>query len=307
MKSIKFLFLSVLLLALSNTILFSQDTHYWINQYGTSAQLLGGAVVGSVRDLSSTYYNPGAMTLSMDPTLVLTTNAFELTRITHENGLGDNKDLESMRLATAPSIFAFRIKYDSLKNSYMAISYLTRHDFNVELDAKRYDPRSTGNGSIDDRYTAGEVTFQNKMYEAWGGFTYSGYLNESVSIGLTQYVAYRYQKNRFQTIGQDVYISNDGAAIISINQTLFYNVRLLTKFGVAVNINPFTIGLTLTSPSLSLFGSGSAYINKSLINVEVDTITSGISTLASDYQKDLSSKFKSPFPWLLVVHISGTI
>ena len=37
-----------------------QDSHYWTNQYGTRATLLGGAVIGSVLDLSGTYYNPGA-------------------------------------------------------------------------------------------------------------------------------------------------------------------------------------------------------------------------------------------------------
>ena len=38
---------------------FAQDNHYWTNQYGTKSNLLGGAVVGKVLDLSSTYYNPG--------------------------------------------------------------------------------------------------------------------------------------------------------------------------------------------------------------------------------------------------------
>ena len=33
----------------------AQDSHYWTNQYGSRATLLGGAVIGGVLDLSVTY------------------------------------------------------------------------------------------------------------------------------------------------------------------------------------------------------------------------------------------------------------
>ena len=39
----------------------AQDAHYWTLQDGTRAELLGGTVVGSIKDLSSTFYNPGAI------------------------------------------------------------------------------------------------------------------------------------------------------------------------------------------------------------------------------------------------------
>ena len=41
----------------------AQDSHYWTYQYGTRSNLLGGAVIGSVLDLSGTYYNPGGLSL----------------------------------------------------------------------------------------------------------------------------------------------------------------------------------------------------------------------------------------------------
>ena len=34
---------------------FAQDTHYWANQLGNRARLLGGAVVGNPGDLSAVY------------------------------------------------------------------------------------------------------------------------------------------------------------------------------------------------------------------------------------------------------------
>ena len=67
----------------------AQDSHYWTTQYGTRGQLLGGAVVGSIGDLSSTFYNPGALALSKDPKLVLSTDAFEVQRIQFRGGVGE--------------------------------------------------------------------------------------------------------------------------------------------------------------------------------------------------------------------------
>ena len=42
----------------------AQDAHYWTLQYGPKSSLLGGAVIGSIKDISGTYYNPGALSLS---------------------------------------------------------------------------------------------------------------------------------------------------------------------------------------------------------------------------------------------------
>ena len=54
----------------------AQDSHYWSEQYGTRAALLGGAMIGSVRDLSSTYYNPGATALNLEARFLLSARAY---------------------------------------------------------------------------------------------------------------------------------------------------------------------------------------------------------------------------------------
>ena len=54
---------SVLILIFSYAPINAQETYYWNITYGTRSTLLGGAVIGSVSDLSATYYNPGAVAL----------------------------------------------------------------------------------------------------------------------------------------------------------------------------------------------------------------------------------------------------
>jgi len=61
-------------------VLSSQDSHYWTNQYGTRATLLGGAVIGSVLDLSGTYYNPGGLSLIENPQTLMAAKVLQFPR-----------------------------------------------------------------------------------------------------------------------------------------------------------------------------------------------------------------------------------
>jgi len=65
-----------------------QDTHYWSQHYGTRSTLLGGSVIGSLLDISSTYYNPGALALMADPAFVISGSIFGLRTLIFKNGAG---------------------------------------------------------------------------------------------------------------------------------------------------------------------------------------------------------------------------
>jgi hypothetical protein len=60
----------------------AQDSQYWDIQYDPVGQLLGGQVVGSTRDLSATYYNPGGLALGEDPDFLLSVPAFQKQTLT---------------------------------------------------------------------------------------------------------------------------------------------------------------------------------------------------------------------------------
>ena len=79
----------------------AQDSQYWTVQYGPVAELLGGVVVGSTRDLSATFYNPGALALTEDPSLLASVESFEATWLsaTSESPFGDYQDVLHRPLA----------------------------------------------------------------------------------------------------------------------------------------------------------------------------------------------------------------
>src|SRR5512145_990276 len=69
---------------------WAQEGHYWSQQYGTRAELLGGAVVGSVMDLSSSYYNPAALALMPDPSVLLSGQALQDISFSVEDSTGED-------------------------------------------------------------------------------------------------------------------------------------------------------------------------------------------------------------------------
>jgi hypothetical protein len=275
-------------------ILLAQDAHYWTNQYGTRADLLGGLVVGSIKDLSSTYYNPGAIAFSTDQSLVLTTDAVEISTIKLKNVAGRGFDLSSTQSGAAPSIFAVRLTFEKLRKNHLAFFYLTRHDFKFDAVGRRIDTRGPYLFDPFQEYFTGEVNYVQNLFESWGGLTWSRRVGEKAGIGISQIIAYRSQRGRFQTIAQLVSGEGDGSALILADAYKYYNLRTLWKIGFTFDYRPISFGFTFTTPSLNIFGDGSTFINVG--GIEIDTSGSGSSytSLASNYQEKLAAYYRSP-------------
>ena len=110
-----------------------QDTQYWNIQYGTRSTLLGGAVIGSVSDLSATYYNPGALGLSRASGLILSTGVYEGNSLTVEGSGIEKRQVSSFRFNVAPSLVAGRFAADSGAADRLAYSLLARQQAILNL------------------------------------------------------------------------------------------------------------------------------------------------------------------------------
>lgn len=264
----------------------AQDSHYWNLQYGAKATLLGGTVIGSVSDLSATYYNPGAISLFNDPKLILSAKVYQYENFKVIDGAGENKDLVFSSIAPAPSFVAFNIKIDSTGKNKMAFSILSRQAmrFKFETAQSTVDPQSTGNS-----ITSGGFSLNQDFDEIWGGLSYSRKLNSVLGLGMTAYGAYRSQNSRFQTAIEELQPNNQMASLLVFRDLNFENYRTLVKAGLAVNLKPITLGLTITTPSLNIMGSGSYGYN----NFVSDPDSASKNIYESNWQRDLKSKLNS--------------
>ena len=76
--------------------------------------ILGGAVIGSVLDISGTYYNPGGLSLIKDPDVFLAAKAIEWPHYTLQSSIMEDIQIGSSRFSPAPSIVAAMFSFDSL-------------------------------------------------------------------------------------------------------------------------------------------------------------------------------------------------
>ena len=282
MKS--FLFTILVFFMLSS--IYAQDSHYWNLQYGTKSTLLGGAVIGSVRELSATYYNPGAVALFVDPKLILSAKVYQYEAVTVLNGAGENKDLDYSGISPSPTFVAFDIIIDTTGRNKLAFSLLTRQSMNFEFETRRI---GIENENIVNNFVAGGLSMEQKFDEIWGGLTFSHKFSEIVGLGATAYVAYRYQTYKLQTVIEDLDSINQISSITAFRNLKFQNYRVLIKTGLGVNLTPITFGLTLTTPSLSLLGNGS-YGYNNFLNNPYDPAQN---VYESNYQDDIKSTYQT--------------
>lgn len=271
-----------------STQLFAQENNYWNIQYGTRSTLLGGAVIGSVSDLSATFYNPGAIALFPDVKFILSAQVYQLDNYTIKDGAAEGVDLDYSSIVPSPNFVAFDLGFDFVGDDRLAFSILTRQNTNLEFSARVIDSLEVIGTWPGIENFAGGINTEKKFNDVWGGITYSTKLSEIVGLGVTTYVSYRSHKATSLTIlqaRQDT-INGEIASYSNIINYRYNNCRALAKAGLGLNLKPLTLGITATTPSLNIFGTGS---------VGTHLFVSGVDTnrFQSNFQDEVDSKFNS--------------
>jgi hypothetical protein len=240
--------------------IFAQDTHYWNLFYGTEATLLGGTVIGSASDLSATYYNPGMLAVNREKGLLLGANVYTYQRYSVQQSTAE--DVVNGRIAPAPGLIAGRIPVDSSAIGGIAYSILTRQSMESVIEARFVGPADVTGSDGTPEQLSSNLTLNSGLSDTWLGVTLFRLLDPQIGFGFTNYVAIRNQRTRSTANGQA--LPADGTSLASASRIAdveYDNIRLLWKLGVGVNLDPLTLGLTVTTPSVNLFGSGSMFLS----------------------------------------------
>jgi hypothetical protein len=262
----------------------AQDAHYWSQQYGTRSTLLGGAVIGSVNDLSATYYNPGALALIEDPDFLISANVYEASGLKVDQGAGPGEDLSSTRISAAPDLIAGLLPVGLLGARRLAYSILTRQRFDFTVAARASvapDPGQTGGGG-------GEVRINQDVTDTWVGLTWSRTLDESQGFGVTGFVSVRSQKSRSE-VGAQVYENGVVNSVIALENAEYSTWSVLAKVGYDRRWGNYTLGVSATTPNLRVFGSGGYYLDRAA------AIDGGDQDLLLTNQEDRVATYKTPW------------
>jgi hypothetical protein len=273
----------------------AQDNHYWTTQFGNRARLLGGAVVGSATDLSALYYNPGALALVAKPELLLSGTVFQYESFGIANALGPGANLSDSGFALVPSLFAGEIQFAGLGENRIGYAFLTRQnaEFRVNERADVTDRLQTSIPGL--RFASSGVQYETRLREYWFGGSWSRKIGERIGIGVSPFFAVRNQRTRAQALTQALGEVGQGGIAISGQDFDYQHWRFLMKAGVSTDWERWKLGLTVTTPSLGLFGSGTSGLDRSAIGQDVDQDGSSATEITTDFQEGLPADYGSPF------------
>lgn len=286
-RILNYFFIITIILFLPIQHLLPQEDNYWTQQYGTRSTLLGGAVIGSVSDLSATFYNPGEIALFPDIKFIISAQAYQYDRYTIINGAGEGRDLDYSSITPSATFVAFNIPFKFLRDDKIVVSALTRQTNQIEFNTRIIDSVEAVGSSIGLEDFAGGTDYNQNFKDLWVGITYSTKFSEVIGLGFTGYVSVKNYSNQNIIILQALKDDGEIASFTKIYNYNYNNWRTLLKAGLGINLNPLTLGLSITSPSLNILGSGSVGTHHFVSGID------SINNFTSNYQEDIKSENKS--------------
>jgi hypothetical protein len=268
----------------------AQDAHYWSQHYATRGVLLGGSVIGSADDLGATFYNPGLMGWVNTRELVLGSNVYEYTSL-RSKGLNETDvSLESRRLSLLPNLVAGQFGWEVF-GGQIAYSLLTRQAVRVSAQLRLVEPGPPTGADL----RTGEYIFDQDLSEVWAGATWARLVSDGWGIGVTPYVAFRNQKFREHVLAQVVDPAGSVSTAGLIRDVSYSHVRLLAKAGLGYRADEWSFGMTATTPGLRVYGSGQAFLNAAVSNLDIDQDPGADDFLASQLQSDTAVRYRAPW------------
>jgi len=273
----------------------AQDNNYWNMQFGAKSSLLGGAVVGTYADNGAMYYNPGALNFKDSTNISVSANLYKIERMRIQNALGKGINLTSYNFDVTPQLISGTRRINKMIE--LGVIFLTHNDVDVTFQQSH-----VGNYAIYPEDTTlrydyiGDFDYRNRINEQWFGFCVGFNINPKFSIGFTHFVTYRFQ--RFSQHISATAINADTVsgytAQYDYNRDVRYDVlNSLAKVGILYKPTPkLNLGITLTMPSVNLFGRGKTYTKISASNL---ALTDYENYTVFERQRGLNAYYNTPF------------
>ena len=302
MKILNCITLLTFVLVIFSQPVFSQDHHYWSQQFGSRSVLMSGAVVGGVRDTSAGFYNPGALGFVDQPSLSVSANAYQLESLSIDNGIGTDSSLDSEKISIIPLLASGTLIFDLLPNHTFGYSLLAKNNTSIDTSG-RVEKNIEVIGDInhaDDTVSfqgeenyIGQVIASSEVTELWGGLSWANQVRPNISVGATAFMAFRNQTQN-RTITARAANGSRLASVDQLDYIDFWNIRLLLKLGIAAEFDALKLGMTVTTPSRNLFGQATVAGEDSFNNKYDPVQDKFFGKLVSNRQENLDTTYKTP-------------
>ncbi len=290
-----FKFLAVVFYLLLTIVTSGQDYHYWSEQYGGEASLLGGAALAGLGDNSSVFYNPAAMAFQhYKEKLSISANAYRLRYVTMNHGLGPDKHFSNFNMMINPQLIAGMINFKKAPRFHLSYALITKNTYHFKVNTQVSFVDDILSSEIGDEYFVGNYEYENSLLDQWAGFGIAYQFTDHFSVGLSHfgiYRSYKYHNNiELSAFPLDTAYHHISEFRSSINFD-YWNVSGIVKLGFIWNYEKITIGLTGTSPNFGI--AGSANMQRIFKIVNLDFVTDNDFAVI-DRKEGMKSHYKYP-------------
>jgi len=296
--------LTLTILVLTSILTASaQDNHYSWMQYGSRNSLLYNAGLSRFEDQSAVIMNPATLSEATQSSFNFNTNVVGYNNISFANGLGEGFTVKSNNLNVLPSMASGVFKPKSQKKWIMG--YALYHANSDVLDfsdrtERRIDLINEAEGPGAENYLA-QYNLKNNLDEFTVVAGLGWKISDRLSFGISQSFVYRNQKYRESFAAYALTDPPLRAPVdlvgSNIDNYVQYNALITyTKLGLTYRTKKWDLGLTLSSPTLRMMGTGEILADLSLSNIRItkDLLQPRRNFLANGHIQDLKAKYKYP-------------
>lgn len=294
-KKIKYLVLFLIMSAGMTRQVTGQDGHYWSEDYGNKSMLLSGTANASVNDLGAVFYNPGRLGQIENPAFVISAKVYLWNSLKIEDGINEGIDLKKTSFGGAPSLVAGTFTVPFLKNHKFAYSFLTRQHTQADFFIRVEDQGDLIEAIPGSEIFNGKLGINTNFREEWIGLTWSPPIGKKISLGLSSFYT-KVNKSASLDLDMKALDENNKVASFSLERSYGYDTDgLIWKAGMAWDLSPVHLGMTITTPKVKIRGKGSALNEVFLIGVDTTGDGSNDDIYLFNIQNDLKADFRSPW------------
>ena len=255
--------------------LTAQDYHYWSEQYGGDASLLGGAAIAGVGDNSAVYYNPAAMAFqSSFQKFSISANAYRMRYVKSEHGLGQDLHFDAFNILVNPQLIAGIIHFKKAPKWRLSYALITKNMYHFKLNTQVSFVDDILSSEHGDEYFIANYEFENSMLDQWAGIGASFLVSEHFAVGLSHfgiYRSYKYHNNiELTAFPIDTAFHHISEFRSSINFD-YWNISGIFKLGLSWDYDKLSIGLNATTPTFRIAGSANEQRIFKVINLDFIT------------------------------------
>lgn len=274
------LYTLIFMLLFYNSILFAQDTHYWTNQFGPRGSILGNSIIGSVKDNSSIYYNPGYLALVDTNNISISASVYQYDMLNIKDGAGKGYDLKSNQTQILPSLVSGTYQFKNGSKHKFGYAILTKNQTGIKTSSRidkelNVIPEYNNEGNEE---FIGQFGLKTTLNEQWFGGCYSYKFNDHFSLGFSAFGAYRNQSMEYSYTSKVILPSLSDYSIFitplvaysDIQSVEMSTLRGIGKIGLALSYSRIDFGLTITTPGLPIYGSTTIQRDELYSNINLD-------------------------------------